>query len=48
MLFTVPEEHQFGQIGWPVSFRDPPVSASSVLRLQVCAATLGFYMDAGG
>lgn len=42
-----PEALTFGKTGWPVSLRDPSVSAFPVLGLQVCMATSGFYMWLG-
>lgn len=40
---THPEARELGSPGWPASLRDPPVSASSALGLQVHATIPRFH-----
>lgn len=44
-LLSEPGDHWIGKVGWPLAFRDSPMSTAPPLQLQTCIAISGFSLS---
>lgn len=45
-LLSEPGDHWIGKVGWPLAFRDSPMSTAPLLQLQTCIGISGFSLSA--